>query len=71
MNWRNKVLWSEGMLLEPQHFQQHERYRDHFIHTRITALSPCGWGFVSLELDAAALTIGNLTAPIPLASHET
>ena len=60
MNWRNKVLWSEGMLLEPQHFQQHERYRDHFIHTRITALSPCGWGFVSLELDAAALTIGNL-----------
>ena len=48
------------MLLQPQHFQQQERYRDHFIHTRITAMSPFGWGFVSLELDTAALATGTL-----------
>ena len=60
MSWRSKVLWSEGMLLQPQHFQQQERYRDHFIHTRITAMSPFGWGFVSLELDTAALATGTL-----------
>ena len=29
MGWRNKVVWSEGMLLQPQHFQQNERWLEH------------------------------------------
>ncbi|MCP6146127.1 hypothetical protein, partial [Pseudomonas aeruginosa] len=26
MSWNNRVVWSEGMFLRPQHFQQHDRY---------------------------------------------
>ena len=26
MSWKNKVIWSEGLFLRPQHFQQQERY---------------------------------------------
>ena len=26
MSWNRKVIWSEGMLLQPQHLQQHDRY---------------------------------------------
>ena len=26
MSWYSKVVWSEGMFLRPQHFQQQDRY---------------------------------------------
>ncbi len=26
MSWNNRVVWSEGMFLRPQHFQQQDRY---------------------------------------------
>ena len=26
MSWDNRVLWSEGLFLQPHHFQQHDRY---------------------------------------------
>ena len=35
MNWFSKVVWSEGMFLRPQHFQQHERFIDHVIQGRV------------------------------------
>ena len=44
MGWRNKVVWSEGMLLQPQHFQQHDRWTDHTLNGRFGALNACGWG---------------------------
>ena len=28
MTWHNKVIWTEGMFLQPQHFQQHDRYTE-------------------------------------------
>ena len=34
MGWRNKVVWSEGMLLQPQHFQQNERWLEHALQRR-------------------------------------
>ena len=30
MSWDNKVVWSEGMFLRPQHFQQHDRYLENY-----------------------------------------
>ena len=33
MTWHNKVLWTEGMFLQPQHFQQHERYLEKLIES--------------------------------------
>ncbi|MDT3530749.1 hypothetical protein [Cronobacter sakazakii] len=30
----NKVIWSEGLFLRPQLFQQQERYLEYFSHKR-------------------------------------
>ena len=31
MSWRNRVIWSEGLFLRPQHFQQQIRYLEQFV----------------------------------------
>jgi type VI secretion system protein ImpJ len=60
MSWKRKVVWSEGMLLQPQHFQQHERHEAHSREVELHASTPFAWGFSALELDTAALTIGKV-----------
>ena len=60
MSWRSKVVWSEGMLLQPQHLQQAERHADHARHLLLRGTAPCGWGFAALDIDAAALSLGKL-----------
>jgi len=60
MSWRSKVVWSEGMLLAPQHLQQAERHADHARHVLLRGTVPCAWGFSELELDAAALALGKI-----------
>ncbi|MEY4209827.1 MAG: hypothetical protein RLZ92_205, partial [Pseudomonadota bacterium] len=34
MSINNKIVWSEGMFLRPQHFQQHDRFIERFIDGR-------------------------------------
>ena len=34
MTWHNKVIWTEGMFLQPQHFQQHDRFLARQAHLR-------------------------------------
>lgn len=34
MSWNNRVVWSEGMFLRPQHFQQHDRYLETLVDGR-------------------------------------
>jgi type VI secretion system protein ImpJ len=60
MSWRKKVVWSEGMLLQPQHLQQSERHGDHVRHTLLRTSVPYAWGFSEIEIDQAALTLGKL-----------
>jgi len=60
MSWNNKVVWSEGLFLQPQHFQQHDRYWEKQIEGRARPLLGHGWGFVTLELDRAALALGKV-----------
>jgi type VI secretion system protein ImpJ len=60
MTWHNKVIWSEGMFLQPQHFQQHDRYLSAQAQARAASRSPYGWGFVALQLDSAALSLGKI-----------
>ncbi len=31
MSWRNKVVWSQGMFLQPHHFQQEGRYNERLV----------------------------------------
>ncbi|MEO6743330.1 MAG: type VI secretion system baseplate subunit TssK [Caldimonas sp.] len=60
MTWHNKVIWTEGMFLQPQHFQQHDRFLARQAHLRFSITQPYGWGFMSLSLDAASLTLGKI-----------
>src|SRR5689334_5334035 len=60
MSWESKVIWSEGMFLQPQHFQQHERYLEKLIETRTRPSRSHGWGFLSLQFDEAALAMGKV-----------
>ncbi|ARP91790.1 type VI secretion system-associated protein [Bordetella genomosp. 9] len=56
----NKVIWSEGMFLRPQHFQQFERYLEHAARQRANAGQTFFWGFQHLALDRDALALGKL-----------
>ena len=58
MTWHNKVLWTEGMFLQPQHFQQQDRAATRQLHARLAATTGFGAGFSSLQIDRAALETG-------------
>lgn len=58
MSWNNKVIWSEGMFLRPQHFQQHTRYLENYVEGRSAVLRTHPWGFGQLKLDRQLLTLG-------------
>ncbi len=60
MSWRNKVVWSQGMFLQPHHFQQESRYTERVIDSRVRALSPFAWGFAELQLDDSLLALGRV-----------
>jgi len=60
MGWYSKVVWSEGLFLRPQLFQQQERYLEHYAHKRCAALTPFFWGFNHFEIDAEAQSLGKL-----------
>jgi type VI secretion system protein ImpJ len=58
MSGHNKVVWSEGLFLRPQHFQQQERYLERYVETRCQALVPHSWGFAEVELERDLLSVG-------------
>lgn len=58
MSSSNKVVWSEGLFLRPQHFQQQDRYLERYVETRCQALVPHSWGFTAIELERDLLSIG-------------
>lgn len=58
MTTHNRVIWSEGLFLQPQHFQQQERYFEHYVETRCRELIPHSWGFAEVEIRRDLLAIG-------------
>ncbi len=60
MSWNSKVIWSEGMFLQPQHLQQHDRYIEKLLEGRTRPIAAYGWGFSALVLDEAALALGKV-----------
>ena len=61
MSWNRKVVWSEGMLLQPQHLQQHDRFLQTQLEARVRPLRPFSWGFSALKIDEAQLGLGKLS----------
>ncbi len=55
-----RVIWSEGLFLEPQHFQQQDRHLAWLVDARLGAVAENAWGFAALELDSAALALGRI-----------
>jgi type VI secretion system protein ImpJ len=55
-----EILWREGMLLLPQHFQQQNSRTDQLIDWRVSKASPYSWGLISMTLDLSALVHGQL-----------
>src|SRR5215472_1785277 len=60
MTWDNRVIWSEGTFLQPQHLQQHDRYLEAYVELRTRGLRPYSWGFLELALDESLLELGKL-----------
>jgi type VI secretion system protein ImpJ len=55
-----KVLWTKGVLLNPQHLQTQDRYFENLLAFRLGALTAYAWGFSRLEFDREALAGGVL-----------
>jgi len=59
-NWEDstmtsKVLWGEGLLLRPQHFQRQDAYHEHCLFKSVKAAHPYAWGVDLCEIDREAL----------------
>lgn len=40
-----RVVWSEGLLMSPQHLQQLDLYHERLVGGRLDALEPLNWGW--------------------------
>ncbi|MDR2323862.1 MAG: type VI secretion system baseplate subunit TssK [Acidovorax sp.] len=58
MTTRNPVVWSEGLFVKPQHFQQTNRYLEHYVNARVG--SRYCYGFSELELNQDFLAFGKI-----------
>jgi type VI secretion system protein ImpJ len=60
MNDANRVLWSEGLFLRTQHFQQQDRHTEFLVRGALQAGQLQTFGFRSLSLDQAMLDAGRV-----------
>jgi type VI secretion system protein ImpJ len=58
----SKILWSEGVTLRPQQFQQQDRYHEGRLHRITTATHPHLWGVRSIQWNKEGLANGILRA---------
>ncbi|MEW6730050.1 MAG: type VI secretion system baseplate subunit TssK [Acidobacteriota bacterium] len=53
-----KVIWNEGMLLSPHHFQQWDNYYEAVLNSRLSSLIPYEWGILELKINHEAIANG-------------
>lgn len=56
-----KVVWTKGMFLMPQHFQAQDEYFEECLHFRASASNFANWGLSGLGIDEASLVNGLFT----------
>lgn len=54
-----KIVWNEGMLLTPHHFQQWDNYYEELINTRLSSLDAYEWGVLDLQANRESIANGN------------
>jgi type VI secretion system protein ImpJ len=57
-----KILWTEGVTLRPQHFQQQDRYHEERLQRLASALHPAAWGVRAADWSAEGLANNVLRA---------
>lgn len=60
MSGSHRVIWSQGMFLQPHHFQHEARYFEQLLDTRVRASQVHAWGFKELVIDETQLALGRL-----------
>lgn len=60
MSQNNKVIWSEGLFLRPQHFQQQDRHFESELRQSVAGVVAYGYGFLDLLLDQELLKLGRI-----------
>ena len=60
MSWYSKVAWSQGMFVQPQHFQQQTRYVEDLVRSRCKGITSYDWGIHELKLDTELLAQGKV-----------
>lgn len=58
MTSQERLVWYEGMTLDPHHFQQWDRHYRGLLNARIRALQPLDWGLTRLLFDTESLANG-------------
>jgi type VI secretion system protein ImpJ len=53
-----KIVWFEGMKLDPHHFQLADKFNQYNLNTRINSLNNYAWGLKEITVDEAALAGG-------------
>ncbi|TCV97303.1 type VI secretion system protein ImpJ [Luteibacter rhizovicinus] len=56
----DKVVWSEGMFLQPHHLQQQDRHVAGQLAAALRAVRTHAWGFTELEIDNGELAAGHV-----------
>jgi type VI secretion system protein ImpJ len=54
-----KIVWNEGMLLTPHHFQQWDNYHEELLNSRVHSMMQHDYGVVELRLNNEAIANGN------------
>ncbi len=57
---RNRVIWSEGLFIKPQHFQQQSRYEENILNERLLSVSSYLYGLSSLSINPEYLSFGRI-----------
>jgi type VI secretion system protein ImpJ len=54
-----KIVWNEGMLLTPHHFQQWDNYHEELLNSRVRSMMPFEYGILDLQINREAIANGN------------
>lgn len=62
-DFKNKVVWKEGMFISPQHFQQHDRFIQSYVQSSIDKLAGTNnfYGVTELSISHDSLLIGQFS----------
>ena len=54
-----KIVWNEGMLLTPHHFQQFDNYHEELLNSRVRSMMQHEYGVLELRFSAESIANGN------------